>query len=92
MIGTWNHRVEKIDATTTVELLRDSTACERCHHRIAFDETSKPGFLELVLDWQRVFNEPIRVGRNQAQDLIQAGKRSALDYFERVAEGGFDDK
>ncbi|UBF26206.1 hypothetical protein K9N68_32635 [Kovacikia minuta CCNUW1] len=67
---------------TTTDLFQD-----RCHHSIVFDETAKPGEIDLSLDWQRTFVEEEKITKEFIEKQIDACCEAALKYFEVVAEG-----
>ena len=91
-VGQWNHRVAKLDSTALVMLAERDGWVDRCHHKLTFDETTQPGQVGLVLDWQRVLKEPVALQKGGASKFLNTNLAAGMSYFERIADGGFDDE
>jgi len=83
---------EPIKAQTAylVNIEKTRTYTDRCHHHYLFDEVEKRDDLTVLLDWQRVFETPIRLS-SQVADTLRPMKDAALAYFEKVGKGGLRD-
>lgn len=76
-------------AITTI--LKDDTAHrDRCIHTLILPEPPKR-MVTIQLDWQRVFNAPQSATPKGVQSMMDVAEKEALEYFERVAEGGLGD-
>jgi hypothetical protein len=91
LTGQWTRPVAKMESTAMTRLKEDEQVVEQCHHRLAFDETRQPGQLALSLDWQRNLKEPLTLGVGDTQERLVDNLEAALQYFESVADGGFND-
>ena len=89
--GEWNRPVLKMDSTVMLRLSDSDEWSDQCHHKLAFDETEQPGQLALMLDWQRILKQPLELGVGEAGRFLVDSVDAGLQYFESVAEGGFDD-
>ncbi|MFH1530454.1 MAG: hypothetical protein ABIK09_06950 [Pseudomonadota bacterium] len=92
LAGHWNRQVPKMDSTVLVRFADGDSWVEQCHHKVTFDETTQPGQLGLALDWQRVFTEPVELQKRKANGFLAECFDAGLKYFERVADGGFEDE
>jgi len=91
LLGSWNHPVIKLDSTVLAQLSEDESGVEQCHHRVVVDSATQPERLTLVLDWQRRFKSPQTLETGSTAGLFASALKSGIEYFELVAEGGFDD-
>ncbi|NEZ64834.1 hypothetical protein D0962_18920 [Leptolyngbyaceae cyanobacterium CCMR0082] len=83
----WKKDLIKSETILTPLLLDTDSFQERCHHTLKFDFLSNPEAIDVVLDWQKVFKEPVDLVLSSG--AISECKDKALEYFEKVAAGDF---
>lgn len=83
-------QVRNFSANVTTEVSRSDTSFERCAHTLTLPEPPDT-LITLQLDWQRTHLTPTRADKSHVVEVLNSGKRDALSYFERVAEGGLND-
>lgn len=81
---------ETFNITMTNRLGDNGKTVEKCTHTLALPEPPEK-LITLQLDWQRTFANTFGASKAAIGEALHAGKRDALSYFERVAEGGLGD-
>jgi len=89
--GSWNHPLIKLDSNATIRLAENDHWTELCHHKMSFENSVQGKQVGLNLDWQRMFKIPIELTSATAGEFLQFHLTAGLDYFERVADGGYDE-
>jgi hypothetical protein len=54
------------------------------------DSSKAPNALDIVLDWQRLYKNPIRVRRSLLAQEFDACTSKALEYFQEVGAGALN--
>lgn len=88
----WKGRVENYNFNITTELRSASAWVDRCIHSLVKSE-DPDALITLQFDWQRTFKSGRAIVRDSLEDVLRDAQKSALDYFEDLAEGGrFDEE
>ncbi len=82
---------ETFNISMTTRLKEDAKTIEKCTHTLTLPEPPET-LVTLQLDWQRTFLKTFGSNKSAVADALSSGKREALAYFERVAEGGLYDR
>jgi hypothetical protein len=88
----WNGSAKQYDIQILSNLQSASGFQDRCIH--AVKKTEDPDqLIAVTLDWQRLFDVGHPIDQAKLEDIAAKAERSALAYFEDVAEGKrFDEK
>lgn len=88
----WKGSAEQYEIQILSNLQSASGYQDRCIHTVK--KTEDPDqLIAVTLDWQRLFNIGQPTDRAKLEDLAAKAEKSALAYFEDVAEGKrFDEK
>ncbi|MBU1247628.1 MAG: hypothetical protein KKB70_02930, partial [Proteobacteria bacterium] len=91
LAGSWNHPLLKLDSTATIRLAENDHWTELCHHKMTYENSVQAKQIRLNLDWQRMFKMPIELTSAETEEFLQIHLTAGLKYFERVADGGYDE-
>ena len=89
--GSWNHSLIKLDSNATIRLAENDYWTELCHHKMTYENSVQAKQIGLNLDWQRMFKMPIELTSAVTDEFLKLHLTAGLDYFERVADGGYDE-
>jgi len=81
----------KVNATLSVDLDKEGTRTDRCHHTISFDDTPESAEVHFTLDWQRYMTPPHRSPADDRGTLLRDCCNEALRHFQTVGEPRHDD-
>ncbi len=83
----WAGGLLQTNARLSAVLLDNDERTEQCHHVI--DEERNRDFVNVRLDWQRVWKQPRTLAGSDVDAVAQEMVKSALTYFETFARGDF---
>ena len=88
----WRGGIDHYNLNITSILEENSGALDRCIHQIVRPE-DREKLTTLQFDWQRLFRTEKALASDSLGDIVDAAQKSALRYFEEVAEGSkFDEE
>ncbi len=90
--GSWNKPIIKIDSLVTAELASGKDKRDLCHYKIQHDDHADPPFLGFHFDWQRIWETPVLFDSSAIHRLFGSCVEDALNHFEAIAEGSYDDE
>jgi hypothetical protein len=82
----WNGSAEQYNISILTDLRSGSEYKDRCIHLVAKPDDPDQ-LISVTLDWQRVFDTGQAIDRAKLEDITGKAEKSALAYFEDVAEG-----
>ena len=83
----WNKDLDAYGFQVAAQLKEDHETSDRCIHDIARAEHGD-GLVTLKFDWQRKFKkENLIPTGTRLEELLDAARKDALNYFEELAEG-----
>jgi hypothetical protein len=87
----WGGKLSAYSFQIVTQLGADQQGSDRCIHTIV--RTDDPDeLLTLTFDWQRSLPAGRAIVRSSMEDIVARARRSALEYFEDLAEGSrFDE-
>jgi len=83
----WGTDLSEFQVRLTARIHEGEGFFERCHHHVEYNEDKKEAGFKLVLDWQRVYNEPSSLSSNSFRTKFRECLDRALGYFEKIGEG-----
>jgi hypothetical protein len=83
----WQRAVDMATGTTLVKIGSGDGYVDRCHHFLEFNHVDRPGFVEVRLDWQRVFNPYLELSNDQLEKKFKEWTAAAIEYFSRFGAG-----
>jgi hypothetical protein len=94
MSKPWGGNVPQYNIEITGEIGEQHDYADRCIHSVGMGDENNPDRLITVkLDWQRVFTIVRPITMDVIKKHVATAQKSALDYFEDVAEGSrFDEE
>lgn len=86
----WNNNISAFGGVISAELDRSANEgySDSCHHTVKFekDKLETSGYT-LMLDWQRLYEEPIPIKLKNLLEDIENCSSKAFHYFETFGEG-----
>lgn len=82
----WDGKLSECNVRITTRLREDDRWSDVCHHHLIIPQ-DRTELTTIVLDWQRSYSKPHQSDDRGMRKLFDDGVKSALDYFEEVAEG-----
>lgn len=87
----WKTALEGFNISVTAPLRQDASGADRCIHQLVRpDDPTKLSIIQF--DWQRDFNDGRPLTRDALKAVADEARKSALDYFEALAEGNIFDE
>jgi hypothetical protein len=88
----WKNMLDHYNINITADLGKGGGWTDRCIHTLTKSE-DREQLLSLNFDWQRTFASGRSINSPELADILESAERSALRYFEDLAEGGrFDEE
>lgn len=76
----------------TAPLGEDAISSARCIHNMTKNEDDPEQQLRIVLDWQQSLKTPRTITSESLNELVRQAEKSAMQYFEDLAEGSLFDE
>jgi len=87
----WNGMLDGFNLTINAQLRETAELTERCIHTLVMPE-DKEQLLTIQFDWQRKFKTAWQISKSNLEQILEDAQKSALKYFEELAEGSrFDE-
>jgi hypothetical protein len=87
MAKPWGGLV-KSEALLLSKISENADYHDQCHHALRFDETLPNAGINIMLDWQRVFKQPLALGEVASlSGNVELSKTDSLKYFQKFGEG-----
>jgi len=85
----WGNQVHEVRGLIAAKLKEEEEITDFCRHSIDYDpkDIEEAGF-RLVLDWQRVYNQPLNIDLDKMVQNIKRCITDAIAYFDLLGEGG----
>jgi len=83
----WDLGFIKLKTNFTANLAESEESLSRCHHDLWYDNEKNGGEVSLSLDFQRIFKEPVKLGKKKVGSLIEETLQEAAEYFEKIGTG-----
>jgi hypothetical protein len=88
----WGQVVDYYSVQITAPLAEESLWSDRCIHTMIKNEDDPEQLVRLSLDWQRGLKTGHGVTQESLTELVRHAEKSAMQYFEDVAEGNLFDE
>jgi hypothetical protein len=87
----WGGIIDACNLVITGNLGETTVGTERCIHTIVLPE-DREQLLTIQFEWQRKFKTARQISKSNLEEALEDGQKSALKYFEDLAEGSrFDE-
>jgi hypothetical protein len=88
----WGRVSDHYSVQITSQIADDSLWSDRCVHTMIKNEDDPEQLVRLSLDWQRSLKSAHSVTHESLTELVRQAEKSAMQYFEDVAEGSLFDE